>query len=199
MPSYSVMPSNSLGDRSSVHDSDDSSEQNNGTLILAGAEIGLPRHREESEACLVLLHPPGPDIGKRTRLVNASYIVGRDASADLLTAAFGFRNLSSYERGFDEARRVLKPGGTLAILEFSQPPNRAFAALYGFYSERILPKIGAALSGAPDAYTYLPESVGKFPGAEALASMFTRAGFHDVRFERMTFGIVALHTGVREP
>jgi diguanylate cyclase (GGDEF)-like protein len=87
MPAHLVMASNSLGDRSSVHDSDDSSEQNNGTLILAGAEIGLPRgSREESEACLVLLHPPGPDIGKRTRLVNASYIVGRDASADLVIA-----------------------------------------------------------------------------------------------------------------
>jgi len=80
-----VMSSHSLRDRSSVHDSDDSSEQSNGTLILSGPEIGLSRApREESEACLVLLHPPGPDIGKRTRLVNAQYIVGRDASADLM-------------------------------------------------------------------------------------------------------------------
>jgi two-component system cell cycle response regulator len=79
------MSRRSLRDRSSVHDSDDGSDQSSGTLILSGPEIGLSRQaREESEACLVLLHPPGPDIGKRTRLVNPQYVVGRDASADLM-------------------------------------------------------------------------------------------------------------------
>jgi demethylmenaquinone methyltransferase / 2-methoxy-6-polyprenyl-1,4-benzoquinol methylase len=121
----------------------------------------------------------------------------RDGSFDAITVAFGFRNLANYERGLHELRRALKPGGTLAILEFSRPPNAAFAALYNFYSNRILPRIGAALSGAREAYTYLPESVGKFPDAPGLAQMMEDAGLADVRFERLTFGIVALHTGTR--
>ena len=94
---------------------------------------------------------------------------GARRSLDLITVAFGFRNLANYEAGLREMRRVLRPGGMAAILEFSQPPNRAFAALYSFYSRRILPLIGGALSGIRDAYTYLPESVRKFPDADELA------------------------------
>lgn len=121
----------------------------------------------------------------------------RDGSVDLITAAFGFRNLASYEGGLAECRRALKPGGTVAILEFSQPPNPAFARLYDFYSKRVLPRLGAWISGASEAYRYLPESVRKFPDAPGLARMMEASGYRDVRFERMTFGIVALHTGVR--
>jgi demethylmenaquinone methyltransferase/2-methoxy-6-polyprenyl-1,4-benzoquinol methylase len=116
-------------------------------------------------------------------------------SLDVITIAFGFRNLANYEEGLKELRRILKPGGILAILEFSQPPNRVFAALYNWYSRRVLPLIGGAISGSRDAYAYLPESVRKFPPAEELAAMMTRAGFERVRFERMTGGIVALHSG----
>ena len=118
-----------------------------------------------------------------------------DASLDVVTIAFGYRNFASYTGGLAELRRVLKPGGILAILEFSQPPNRVFAALYNWYSRKILPSIGGLISGSRDAYTYLPESVRKFPGAEELAAMMQRAGFQAVSFERMTGGIVALHTG----
>jgi demethylmenaquinone methyltransferase/2-methoxy-6-polyprenyl-1,4-benzoquinol methylase len=119
----------------------------------------------------------------------------RDASLDLLTVAFGFRNLANYEAGLFEMRRVLKPGGMAAILEFSTPPNRAFAVLYNFYSRRILPMIGGLISGSRDAYTYLPESVRKFPRASELADMMRRAGFAEVEFEYLTGGIVALHLG----
>jgi demethylmenaquinone methyltransferase/2-methoxy-6-polyprenyl-1,4-benzoquinol methylase len=119
----------------------------------------------------------------------------RDASLDVVTVAFGFRNLVDYDAGLLEMRRVLRPGGMVAILEFSQPGNPAFAALYGFYSRRILPVIGGAISGARDAYTYLPESVRKFPDAPELAGRMRTAGFGNVRFIRMTFGIVALHLG----
>jgi len=120
-----------------------------------------------------------------------------DASLDLVTTAFGFRNLANYRHGLEELRRVLKPGGVAAILEFSTPPNRLLASLYAFYSRSILPAIGGMISGSRDAYTYLPESVRKFPGASELAGQMNAAGFANVRFERMTAGIVALHIGER--
>lgn len=118
-----------------------------------------------------------------------------DASLDLITIAFGFRNLANYRAGLREMRRVLRPGGALAILEFSQPPNKTFAALYNWYSRRVLPLIGGALSGSPEAYKYLPESVRKFPEAEALAGMMGDTGFAPVEWEYLTSGIVALHIG----
>jgi demethylmenaquinone methyltransferase/2-methoxy-6-polyprenyl-1,4-benzoquinol methylase len=118
-----------------------------------------------------------------------------DHSLDLLTVAFGFRNLANYQAGLAEMRRVLRPGGTAAILEFSQPPNAFFAALYHFYSRRILPWIGGAISGDRGAYTYLPESVKKFPSASHLADAMRRAGFPQTEYEYLTGGIVALHLG----
>lgn len=123
----------------------------------------------------------------------------RDAALDLVTVAFGFRNLANYQAGLVEMRRVLRSGGMAAILEFSQPPNRIFAALYNFYSRRVLPWIGGALSGNRDAYRYLPESVRKFPTPDELAEGMRRAGFADVRYEYMTGGIVALHLGTAGP
>lgn len=120
-----------------------------------------------------------------------------DASFDLVTIAFGFRNLANYRRGLVELRRVLKPGGVLAILEFSTPPHALLAALYGFYSRNVLPRIGGWISGSPDAYTYLPESVRKFPEAPELAQQMREAGFQNVSYQRMTGGIVAVHLGER--
>jgi demethylmenaquinone methyltransferase/2-methoxy-6-polyprenyl-1,4-benzoquinol methylase len=120
-----------------------------------------------------------------------------DASLHLVSTAFGFRNLTNYHSGLLELRRILKPGGTLAILEFSTPPNPLLASAYDFYSRAVLPAIGGMISGSKDAYTYLPESVRKFPDADGLANQMRDAGFVNVRFERMTFGIVALHLGDR--
>lgn len=116
-----------------------------------------------------------------------------DGSLDLITVAFGFRNLANYERGMKEMLRVLKPGGVAAVLEFSQPTNKAFGALYGFFSTKVLPWVGGMVSGSSDAYTYLPESIGRFPGADELAAQMKRVGFSNVDFERMTGGAVALH------
>jgi demethylmenaquinone methyltransferase/2-methoxy-6-polyprenyl-1,4-benzoquinol methylase len=120
-----------------------------------------------------------------------------DAAVDLVTIAFGFRNLSNYQHGLQELMRVLSPGGLAAILEFSTPPNPALSQLYDYYSRAILPTIGGWISGSKEAYSYLPESVRKFPGAEDLAEQMRNAGFSNVRFERMTAGIVALHLGQR--
>src|SRR5204863_7873519 len=104
----------------------------------------------------------------------------RDASLNLVTVAFGFRNLANYEAGLAEMRRVLRPGGMAAILEFSTPSNALFGAVYHLYSRRILPLIGGLISGSPDAYRYLPESVRKFPAAPELAAKMRAAGFQNV-------------------
>jgi demethylmenaquinone methyltransferase/2-methoxy-6-polyprenyl-1,4-benzoquinol methylase len=123
----------------------------------------------------------------------------RDASLDLVTAAFGFRNLANYDAGLREIRRVLGPGGMAAILEFSQPRRSAFAAAYNFYSRRLLPVIGGWITGARDAYRYLPESIGKFPAAPELAERMRAAGFARVTYEYLTGGTVALHIGEIPP
>jgi demethylmenaquinone methyltransferase / 2-methoxy-6-polyprenyl-1,4-benzoquinol methylase len=132
-----------------------------------------------------------------TPLVNADALrmPFADASLDLVTVAFGFRNFANYRKGLRELRRLLRPGGCLAILEFSQPPNRFVAAMYRFYSKVVLPRIGALFSGQKDAYTYLPESVSKFPGPADLAREMQEAGFAEVRYRLLNFGIVALHLG----
>src|ERR1019366_7666246 len=130
---------------------------------------------------------------------DALHLPLRDASLDLVTVAFGFRNLANYRAGLAEMRRVLGPGGMAAILEFSQPPNAVFAALYHFYSRRILPLIGGVLSGSRDAYAYLPDSVRRFPAAEELVEEMRRTGFREVRYERFSGGIAALHLGVTPP
>lgn len=118
-----------------------------------------------------------------------------DRSVDIVTIAFGFRNLANYGKGLEELLRVLKPGGVAAILEFSQPTNRTFGALYGFFSTRVLPWVGGLVSGSREAYSYLPESIRKFPDAEELARQMHERGFARVEFERMTGGAVALHLG----
>ncbi len=119
-----------------------------------------------------------------------------DASLDLITVAFGLRNLSDYRAALGEMRRVLRPRGMAAVLEFSHPQSAAFRVLYGAYSRWILPRIGGWISGAPEAYRYLPESVARFPDADELAALMREAGFEQVEFTRMSRGVVALHVGV---
>jgi demethylmenaquinone methyltransferase/2-methoxy-6-polyprenyl-1,4-benzoquinol methylase len=169
-----------------------------GDLVLALAKRGHPVLG--SDFCHPMLVAAHAKIERRRAPAvlfesDALTLPLRDESLDLITVAFGFRNLANYQSGLLEMRRVLRPGGMAAILEFTQPPNAAFAALYNLYSRRILPGIGGLISGSRDAYTYLPESVRKFPAASELAGMMRRAGFSDVTFEYLTGGIVALHLG----
>jgi demethylmenaquinone methyltransferase/2-methoxy-6-polyprenyl-1,4-benzoquinol methylase len=119
-----------------------------------------------------------------------------NASFDLVTTAFGFRNLANYEDGLKEIRRILKPGGSLAILEFTEPAPGVLGDLYRWYCRNLLPKIGGLLSGNPSAYKYLPASVARFFRPEELASVMTTVGFTSVHYELWTLGSVALHTGV---
>jgi demethylmenaquinone methyltransferase/2-methoxy-6-polyprenyl-1,4-benzoquinol methylase len=122
-----------------------------------------------------------------------------DSSVDAVTIAFGLRNLSNFEDGLKELRRVLKPGGKLAVLEFSAPLVPGFKALFNFYFTRILPRIGGAISGSRGAYEYLPDSVSKFPDQKNLVAMMQRAGFSDVEYKNLTGGIAAIHTGIKKP
>jgi demethylmenaquinone methyltransferase/2-methoxy-6-polyprenyl-1,4-benzoquinol methylase len=172
-----------------------------GDLMLALESRGSA-HMYGSDFCHPMLVAARQKVEKgrfRSKLFEADALrlPLADASFDLITIAFGFRNLANYQAGFEELRRILRPGGLAAILEFSTPPNPALARLYGFYSRNILPTIGGLISGSKDAYSYLPESVRKFPGAPDLADQMRAAGFANVRFERMTAGIVALHLGER--
>ncbi len=118
-----------------------------------------------------------------------------DESLDAISIAFGFRNLSNYQNGLIELERVLKPGGLVAILEFSHPKNLLTKAAYGFYSRAVLPVIGSLISGSRKAYSYLPESIQKFPDAPLLKRMMEEAGFEDSEFELLSGGIAAVHRG----
>jgi len=116
-----------------------------------------------------------------------------DASFDLVTSAFGFRNLANYEEGLREIARVLKRGGQVGILEFSQPTG-PMAGVFRFYFRRIMPLIGGAISGSGEAYFYLPSSVEKFPSSAELAALMRKAGFGEVRMDSWNFGSVVLHS-----
>jgi demethylmenaquinone methyltransferase/2-methoxy-6-polyprenyl-1,4-benzoquinol methylase len=118
-----------------------------------------------------------------------------DGTFDLVTVAFGFRNLANYESGLLEIRRVTRPGGEVGILEFAEPRGILFGPMFRFYFRRILPRLGGVISGDGSAYAYLPNSVARFPSPEELAELMRRVGFRDVTFERWTGGTVSLHRG----
>jgi demethylmenaquinone methyltransferase / 2-methoxy-6-polyprenyl-1,4-benzoquinol methylase len=120
-----------------------------------------------------------------------------DSSFDLVTSAFGFRNLVNYEAGLREMQRILKPGGTLAILEFTEPPDNFLGVLCRWYSRNVLPGIGGLISGDRSAYTYLPKSVSRFFRPLELASCMNAVGYQSVEYHIWTLGMVAFHTGVR--
>ena len=121
-----------------------------------------------------------------------------DASFDLVTSAFGFRNLANYEAGLREVYRVLKPGGTTAILEFAEPPQGFPGALYRWYFTRVLPRVGWLISGHQSAYTYLPKSVSRFFRPPQLAAGMRRVGYQSVGIHEWTMRTVALHTATRK-
>lgn len=121
----------------------------------------------------------------------------RDASVDATTIAFGFRNLANYRRGLEEMRRVIRPGGMVAILEFSRVQWPFFGPLFGVYFRRVLPVLGAWISGVRGPYQYLPDSVSRFPDQESLALALRESGFTNVRYRNFTGGVAALHLGKR--
>lgn len=119
-----------------------------------------------------------------------------DASFDAVTIAFGLRNLEDRPRGVGEMWRVLRPGGRLFVLEFSQP-FAWFRPLYYFYLRRLLPGIAGLVTGDRAAYVYLNETIGDFPDRNAISREIAAAGFADVSARPLTLGIVALHAAAK--
>jgi demethylmenaquinone methyltransferase / 2-methoxy-6-polyprenyl-1,4-benzoquinol methylase len=117
-------------------------------------------------------------------------------SLDLISTAFGFRNLANYEAGLREFHRVLRPSGELGILDFSEPGG-LIGKLYAFYFRRVLPAIGARISGIGSAYAYLPSSVERFPPPPQMLELMRHTGFTNVSWTPFTFGIAGLYRGIK--
>jgi len=120
---------------------------------------------------------------------DAHHLPFKPGSFDRVMIAFGFRNVTDKHKGLEELFRIMKPGGRLCILEFSQPEGFLFSRLYSLYFTKILPFLGGLISGNRKAYEYLPDSVYKFPPKNEYEKMIIESGFKSVQFNPMTFGI----------
>lgn len=120
-----------------------------------------------------------------------------DGHFDAITVAFGVRNFEHLEKGLGEMYRVLRPGGKVVILEFSQPSRFPVKQFYNFYSFKIMPKIGQLISSERSAYEYLPESVSVFPYGKKFLDILTKTGFRDTKCQALTFGIASIYTATK--
>ena len=138
----------------------------------------------------------------RTRPVHhicgdASALALKDQYFDVVLIGFGLRNLADMNAGLREFQRVLKPGGRLVCLEFSQPVAPLLRRIYDLYSYRVIPVLGSMITGSREAYTYLPDSIRQFPPPERLQQLFEQAGFSNATYRLLTGGIAAIHTGIK--
>lgn len=174
-------------------------------FIRAADEVRLRRGGEPASAVICDINDQmllaGIDSQKDagldlTRICgNAECLPFDDAQFDVVTIAFGIRNVTDRMAALREFRRVLKPGGRLGVLEFSTPPANVIRAFYDAYSFTVIPRLGQVLAGDRDSYQYLVESIRKFPTQEVFAEMVRDAGFANVGYQDYSAGIAALHTG----
>jgi len=161
------------------------------TPMLERAERKLSRSAQRSGGT-------GPALRDRTVLFLAADTLGLpfpDGALELVTSAFGFRNLANYSMGLREMFRVLKPGGVVAILEFSRVRWPVFGPAFRFYFARLLPPMGDWISGVRGAYRYLHDSVTRFPDQKDLATLLGEAGFTGIHYRDFMGGVAALHLG----
>ena len=130
-------------------------------------------------------------------IANAEALPFADNSFDLITMAFGLRNVTHQDKALAEMARVLKPGGRVLVLEFSRPKNAVINRFYDWYSFTFLPKMGALIAKDADSYQYLAESIRMHPPQEELKAMFAAAGLVDCEYQNLSNGIVAIHKGVK--
>lgn len=128
---------------------------------------------------------------------DAAHLPFADESFDAATVAFGIRNVAEREKAFAEMARVVRRGGRVVCLEFSQPPPGPFRTVYELHARYLMPALGGAISGRRDAYTYLPASVTRFDSREQLADRMRAAGLQEVRWINLTCGLVCVHVGVK--
>ena len=127
--------------------------------------------------------------------IDAQFLQFKDNTFDLITIAFGLRNVTDKETALESIYKALKPGGKLIILEFSKPQNEVFREIYDLFSFEVIPKIGEIIAQTEESYRYLAESIRMHPTQEELKKMLEETGFSKCRYENLTNGIVAIHSG----
>ena len=172
--------------------------------LLAAPRVGREGRVVLYDINWAMMEAGRPKVASSPYARNIEYVQGdaetmsfSDATFDAAMVGFGIRNLTHMEAGFEEMYRVLKRGGKVMCLEFSEPVTPWFRALYDFYSFHIMPALGLLLTGSRHAYTYLPESIRLFPPPEGLKAILERIGFTRVRYLRLTDGIAAIHIGIK--
>jgi demethylmenaquinone methyltransferase / 2-methoxy-6-polyprenyl-1,4-benzoquinol methylase len=126
---------------------------------------------------------------------DAMHLPFEDNTFDVYTISFGIRNVTRPQEALNEAFRVLRPGGRLMVLEFSQIPNELMQKAYDLYSFNIIPRLGQVIANDRDSYQYLVESIRKFPDQETFLSMVRQAGFENAKYRNLSMGIACLHSG----
>jgi len=172
--------------------------------ILMAKRVG-----ERGRVVVYDINLPMLEIGRekcidRGLLKNVQYVQGnaedigfKDNTFHCATVGFGIRNVTYLEKAFNEMKRVVKPGGRVICLEFSHPTSRVFSKLYDIYSFQVIPVIGDMVTGHRDAYTYLPESIRRFPSQEELKRIMEGVGLFKVKYYNLFNGVAAVHIGIK--